>query len=167
MRFNIVWLQLEHFFPRCNGFGKGLLLYMQLEQGHISSGELWPELNGCIEGSLGNAWLLVIHLGHAQVVVCCCQVGYFFDYFLQGINSLGDVLLTERYEPFVVTSWDLAVARIEQGFDILRSLVEMVLAQHEVSQSLLRCDRLRIDCRRLFIRRQGRVGLLRGVVEIA
>src|SRR5229473_5036000 len=144
MRFNIARLQLEHFFPRFNGLSKGLLLHMQLEQSHIGSGELWPELNGCVEGSLGHPRLLVIHLGHAQVIVRCCQAWDFLDYLLQSINSLGDFLLTERYEPFVVTSWGLAVARVEQRFDILRSLVEMVLAQHEVGQSLFRCDRLRI-----------------------
>src|SRR6266581_1758094 len=132
MRFNIVRLQLEHFFPRFNGLRKGLLLYMQFEQSHKGSGELWPELQGGVEGSLGHQRLLVIHLGHTQVVVRCCQVWYFLDHVLQGLNSLGDVLLTERYEPFIVTSWDLAVARVEQRFDILRSLVEMVLAQHEV-----------------------------------
>ena len=72
---------------------------MQLEQSQVGSGELWPELNGCVEGSLGNPWLLVLHLGYAKVVVRCCQAWDFLDYLLQGINSLGDFLFTERYSP--------------------------------------------------------------------
>src|SRR4030095_13365718 len=127
MCFNIVRLQLEHFFPRFNGLGKGVLLHMQLEQSYRGSGELWPELHGGVEGSLGHPRLLVIHLSHAQVVVRCCQAWYFFDHVLQGIHSLSDFLLTQRYEPFVVSAWDLTVARVEQRFDILRRLVEMVL----------------------------------------
>src|SRR5262245_44853925 len=115
---------------------------MQLEQSHMGSGKLWPELNGGVEGRLGHPWLLVIHLSHAQVVMRRCQVWYFLDHILQGLNSLSEVLLTQRYEPLVVMSWELAVARVEQRLDILRGLVEMVLAQHEVGQSLFRCDRL-------------------------
>src|SRR5690348_992669 len=76
-------------------------------------------------------------------------------------------MLSECHKPFVVTSWELATTRAEQRFDGVRGLIEVLLAQHELCQSLFWHERLWINHLGLFIRGQRRVGLPHGIIEIA
>src|SRR5437867_4125524 len=140
----MLWLELEDVLRRLNSLVRRLQLQRKLRQKEMGFNEVRGNIAGLQQRCLGLFWLFVFDIRLAEIIMGQRKSRRRFDDTLQQGDRLGNLPLRQYDAGFVILSEDLTVTMRAQLLRILHGLVEVLLADREFCEFLLRrgCVRL-------------------------